>query len=59
MDFKISSGSGQRGRCPVCNNKYKTMFSKGVTIFMCSCGWKQEYKKYPKNIINPKNINKQ
>jgi len=56
MDFKISSGSGQRGRCPKCHKKMLNMVRKGIRISVCSCGFEQELSKYPKNMVNPGDI---
>ena len=56
MDFKISSGTGQRGRCPKCGNKMLNMVREGIRISVCSCVFEQELVKYPKNMVNPKDI---
>lgn len=58
MDFKISAGSGKRGRCPNCNKKVLNMIRNGVKMVVCSCGWKQIISKYPNNNINTQNITK-
>jgi DNA-directed RNA polymerase subunit RPC12/RpoP len=58
MDFKISAGAGQQGKCPECGKKVLPMLRGGVKMLVCSCGWKQILKKYPQNSVNLKQISK-
>jgi hypothetical protein len=56
MDFKVSY-KGSSNLCPECKRKTLPVCRGGVKFLVCSCGWKQEITKYPKNIIDTKNIN--